>query len=146
MLPKLESRSDRYLRCPPPPAFADTVLHRLAKHEAEDDDDDEDALSRVHDDTHPHALPPPRGIGGKDDVRQVGGDRPRLVQMVEGEQHPVGDEIAPPEDAPHSWQQKPPEEQVLPEHGVEDVLDDDHREPAPGSAEELLPTGVQEQG
>ncbi len=67
---------------------------RLAKHEGEDDEEDEDALSRVHDNAHPHALEPPRGIGGKDDVRQGGGDRPRLVQVVEREQHPVGDEIA----------------------------------------------------
>jgi hypothetical protein len=67
---------------------------RLAKHEAEDDEHGEDALSRVHDNAHPHALPPPRGIGGKDDVRQGSGDRPRRVQVVEREQHPVGDEIA----------------------------------------------------
>src|SRR5918998_3925668 len=45
-----------------------------AKHEGEDEDEEEDALSRVHDDAHPHALPPTRGIGGKDDVRQGGGD------------------------------------------------------------------------
>ena len=82
-------------------------MQRLAKHEAEDDEDDEYALSRVHDDAHPHALPPPRGIGGKDDVSQGGGDGPRLVQMVEAEEHPVGDEISPPKDAPHARQQSP---------------------------------------
>jgi len=55
-------------------------VQRLAKHEAEDGEDDEDALSRVHDDAHPHALPPPRGIGGKDDVSQGGGDRPGVCK------------------------------------------------------------------
>ena len=65
-----------------------TWVQTLAKHEGEDDEEDEDALSRVHDDAHPHALPPPRGIGGKDDVSQGGGDRPRLVQMVEARKAP----------------------------------------------------------
>jgi hypothetical protein len=119
-------------------------VQRLAKHEAEDDEDDEYALSRVHDDAHPHALPPPRGIGGKDDVSQGGGDRPRLVQMVEAEEHPAGDEISPPKDAPHARQQKPPKEQVLAQRAVEDRLHDDHCELAPVSAEELLATSVQE--
>src|SRR5215211_1374775 len=117
---------------------------RLAKHEAEDDEDDEYALSRVHEDAHPHALPPPRGIGGKDDISQCGGDRPRSMQMVEAEQYPVGDEIAPPKEAPHARQQKPPEQQVLAQHAVEDRLHDDHCEPHPVSLEELLATGVQE--
>jgi hypothetical protein len=44
---------------------------RSGKHEGEEED--EYALTRVHDDAHPHALPPPRGIGGKDDVSQRGG-------------------------------------------------------------------------
>src|SRR3712207_1597423 len=66
--------------------------------------------------------------------------------MVEGEQHPVCYEIAPSKDAPHPRQQKPPEKQVLAEERDEDQLHDDHREPAPGSAEELLATGIQEQG
>jgi hypothetical protein len=86
---------------------------RLAEHEAEDEDDDEDALPRVDDDRHPRALPPPRRIGEIDEVRQGGGDRPRGVQMVEGEKQPVGDEIDPSKDAPHSRQQKPPKEQFL---------------------------------
>jgi hypothetical protein len=86
----------------PPPGVR--RRYRLAKHEAEDEDDDEYALTRVHDDAHPHALPPPRGIGGKDDVSQRGGDRPGGVQVVEPEQHPVGDEIAPSKDALHSRQ------------------------------------------
>ena len=121
-------------------------MQRLAKHEGEDDEEDEYTLSRVQDDAHPHALPPPRGIGEIDEVRQGGRDRPRDVQMVEGEQNPVGDEIAPPEDAPHSRQQKPPKEQILAQHAVEDRLHDDHCEPAPRSAEELLATGFQKQG
>ena len=116
-------------------------MQRLAKHEGEDDKDDEYALSRVHDNTHPHALPPPRGVGGEDDVCQGGWDRPRDVQMVEGEQNPVCYEISPPEDASHPRQQKPPKEQVLAEDRDEDQLHDDHREPAPRSAEELLATG-----
>ena len=73
------------------------VGQRSGKHEGEDDDNDEYALSRVHADPHPRALEPPRGIGGENDVPQGGGDRPRLVQMVEGEQYPAGDEIAPSE-------------------------------------------------
>jgi hypothetical protein len=66
--------------------------------------------------------------------------------MVEGEQNPVGHEVAPPKDAPHSRQQKSSKEQVLPEERDEDQLHDDHREPAPVSAEELLATGFQKQG
>src|SRR5215217_7724972 len=116
-------------------------VQRLAKHEAEDDEDDEYALSRVHDDAHPHALPPPRGIGGKDDVSQGGGDRPRLVQMVEGKQNSVCYKVAPSEDTLHARQQKPPKEQVLPQERDEDQLHDEHPEPDPVSAEELLATG-----
>jgi hypothetical protein len=123
-----------------------TWVQISAKHEGEDDEEDEDALSRVHDNAHPHTLPPTRRIGGKDDVSQGGGDRPRLVQMVEREQNPVGHEVAPSEDAPHTRQQKPPKEQVLAEHGVEDEFHDEHREPDPVSAEELLATGFQKQG
>src|SRR5215207_9614812 len=65
--------------------------------------------------------------------------------MVDREQHPVGYKVAPSKDALHPRQQKPPEEQLLAEHGVEDGEHDDHREPAPRSAEELLATGIQEQ-
>jgi hypothetical protein len=100
-----------------------TRVQRSGEHEIEDDEDDEDTLSRVDDDAHPHALEAPRGKGGKDDVRQGGGDRPRLMQMVDREQHPVGYKVAPPEDAPHPRQQKPPEEQVLAQHTVEDQLE-----------------------
>jgi hypothetical protein len=108
-----------------------------AEHEGEEGKDDEDALPCVDDDPHPHALPPPRGIAAKEDVRHHGGgDRPRLVQMVETVQYPVGYKVAPPEDAPHSRQQKPPKEQVLAEHAVEDQLHDDHRVPAPVSAQD----------
>jgi hypothetical protein len=46
-----------------------TWVQRLAKHEGEDEEDDEDALTRVDDDRHPRALPPPRGIGEIDEVR-----------------------------------------------------------------------------
>src|SRR5829696_9666345 len=111
MSPKLEGRSECYLRTPPPGIRRRS---RLTKHEGEDEEEDEDALTRVHDNPHPHALPPPRGKANKEDVRhQGGGDRPRLVRMVEGEQNPVGHEIAPSKDAPHSRQQKPSKEQVL---------------------------------
>src|SRR5215211_6238372 len=87
MSPKLEGRSECYLRTPPPGIRRRS---RLTKHEGEDEEEDEDALTRVHDNPHPHALPPPRGKANKEDVRhQGGGDRPRLVQMVEGEKTPL---------------------------------------------------------
>ena len=122
-------------------------MRSSAEHEHEDYEEDEHALGRVHDGAYPHALPPPRGVGGDDDVGQGSGDRPRLVQVVEGQEHPVGDEVTPPEDAPHPRQQKPPEEQVLAQERDEDQLDDEHREPAPVPAEELLAAGgAQEQG
>ena len=69
-------------------------MRSSAEHEHEDYEEGEHALGRVHDDAHPHALPPPRGVGGDDDVGQGSGDRLRLVQVVEGQEHPVGDEVA----------------------------------------------------
>jgi hypothetical protein len=69
------------------------------------------------------------------------------VQVVDREERPVGDPVAPSENAPHSRQQKTPEEELLAEHRVEDDEHDDHREPAPRSAEEVLATvGVKEIG
>src|SRR6266508_1060436 len=122
-------------------ALASGVLCRLlGEHEGKDEDNGEDALSRVDDDPHPCALEPPRGIGEGEDVHQGGGDHPRNVQVVDREQHPVGDKVAPSKDAPHSRQQKPTEEQLLAEHGVEDDEHDLYREPAPCPLEEFLAT------
>jgi hypothetical protein len=119
----------------------------LPEYESEDDNDDDDALKRVHDDPHPRALESPRGISEGEDVHQGGGYHPRGVQVVEREQHPIGDKVAPSKDAPHARQQKPPPEQLLAEHRVEDGEHDDHREPAPLSPEEVLATvGAQELG
>jgi hypothetical protein len=60
------------------------------------------------------------------------------VQVVDGEQHAVGDPVAarkvPPASAAAAT---PPEEKLLADH-VENGEHDDHGEPAPRSAEEIL--------
>src|SRR5918995_986413 len=76
----------------------------LGENESEDEDDDEDALSRVDDDPHPRTLEPARGIGEADDVHEGGGNAPRLMQVVGGEQHPVGDPVPFSKGAVHSRQ------------------------------------------
>src|SRR5215211_990116 len=90
-----------------PACVSRNVCHRgkwqdaaLLEHEDKDDGDHEDALNRVHDDPHPGALEAPRRMGLKKDALHQGfWHHPRYVQVIEGEQHYVGDPVALPKAA-----------------------------------------------
>jgi hypothetical protein len=60
-------------------------------------------------------LEAPRRIGLEEDALHQGGRHdPRLVQVMEGEQRPVGDPVPPAEDGSHARQPQPPESSSSP--------------------------------
>src|SRR6266540_860037 len=113
----------------------------FSEDEREDDDRDDHALSAVHCDPDPGAAVALRRIREDEGVEQRRRNGPRHVQVVAGEQDPVGHPVAASEGTVHARQEQAAEEQFLAEHGVEDEKDEDEAEPAPVAAHEAL-TGV----
>jgi hypothetical protein len=71
-------------------------------------------------------------------ITSVAGITPRHVHVVGGEEDAVRCPVSTAKSAVHAGQEEPTEEQLLPEHGVEDLHQDDEAEPAAGATEEAL--------
>src|SRR4051794_8156194 len=104
----------------------------------EDEHEEHDALGAVHGDADERAAVALRRVGDDERVQKPGRDHPRHVQVIDGEEHAVGEPVAAAEHAVHPGQEEPAEEQLLAQHRVEDEHHGEDRQPGPGSGQERV--------
>jgi hypothetical protein len=99
------------------PAGRSSLLLELvaaSEDELQDNADDEKTRRGMRDEAHPGAAEEPAGVRLVDDAVDEGvRHAPPLMQVVQGEDGPVGDPVAAPEDGPHPWQEQTAEDQLL---------------------------------